>query len=110
MRCRLIVTQKLIAGSADGSLSGYHKKKYVCKVRTHWTCRVAKSDQLLATVHLHSWMECRFRTFGGCQLDLSEQVLGEADWVFGHDPVPPRATRTVAFGREQYKERLDGPQ
>ncbi len=55
-------------------------------------------------------MECRLRTLGGCQLDLSEQVLGEADWVLGHDPVSPRATRTVAFGCEQYKERLDGPQ
>jgi hypothetical protein len=61
----------MLISETDGNLNGYHKKKYVCKVLTSRTPNTnVVVDKVLASLHLYTWMECRFWTFRSRQPDF----------------------------------------
>ena len=54
----------------------------------------------LATLYLHSRMECRFRPSRSRQPHLGHKVLGETDWLSCRHPILARRARTAASRRE----------
>jgi hypothetical protein len=57
-----------------------------------------------ATIHIHSRLECRFRTPRSCQSHLSDQILRKADRISGRHPISTRTTRVITPGCQQHKK------
>lgn len=83
----------------DGNLSGYHKKKYVCKVRAPLYLHVPANIGI-ASLYLHSRMERRLWTPGSRQPNFCEQVFRETNRIPCDDSFPPRTARTVTSGSQ----------